>query len=94
MTGAYLMYKKGIKCYDLQKYMIKIRPIVDLLPGLYEVLIIYQEALEWFEKQKNDDEKASAASSSTANVEATSDGVDTTTTTTTISLDGDDAEKA
>jgi len=60
MTGAYLMYKQGLQCHNLQNYMVKIRPIVDLLPGLYEVLVVYQSALDFFKEQDAKSQKTLA----------------------------------
>jgi protein-tyrosine phosphatase len=44
-TAAYLRYKLGIPPQDLQQYLRARRPIVELLPGLYEALLRLDAAL-------------------------------------------------
>jgi len=46
VTGAYLMYKKRIHVSVLEDHMRNIRPIIELLPGLYDLLEILQRALD------------------------------------------------
>lgn len=61
VTGAYLLYKGIVEePSKLQSYMERRRPIVQLLPGLYEALLVLDEALVWKKEQEKQQGSAPA----------------------------------
>lgn len=67
ITAAYIRYKLGIPPHELQTYLRARRPIVQLLPGLYEVLLRLDAALSAATTTTTTTTTATTSSSSTTN---------------------------